>query len=258
MTMRLCVALLFCLFLVAPAYAQSRQTDRDEDGLKGKVKAVLEEDAKLSGEPGKLIEGKRLPSSAAEYDAEGNATRLVFNRADGSVHFTINFKFIEGVKTSTSTYEDRGPVLVAVSPPAPASQQAPARPKDPRFEARYVYKYDGRGRRVEEARYESDGDLWINTVRTFDEAGRLIESARYAKDGRLLDSKKVVYDKGGQEAEVTYFDDKGSVREKNTFNGYELDAKGNWVRREARRWVSGYGVTRLDSHHITYRKITYY
>lgn len=256
-TLRTISGLLFCLLLVAPASAQRRQTDRDEDGLKGKVKAVLAEEAKLTGEPGKLVEGRRRPSSAAEYDAEGNVTRRVFNRADGSVHFTINFKFIEGDKTSTSTYEGRGPLLVA-APPAPASERPPARPKDPRFQTRYVYKYDGRGRRVEESRYESDGDLWINEVRAFDSEGRVIESARYEKDGRLIDRKKVVYDKDGREAEVTYFDDKGSVRERNTYTGYEPDAKGNWVKREARRWVSGYGVTRLDSHHITYRRITYY
>ncbi len=158
---RLVVTLFSCLLLAIPAYAQSQKSDIEDEGLKGRVKSILAEDAKLANESGKRVEAKRVSSSTAAYDEKGNLTQRVFHRSDGSVHFTIKYRFIDGDKTSTIKYEEDS--SSPPPPPAPAlsSSHVDARLSDPRFDSKYQYKYDSHGNRVEQATYRSDGALSI-------------------------------------------------------------------------------------------------
>jgi hypothetical protein len=254
---RLFVGILFCIFLVAPAAAQRRQTDRDADGMKGQVKLVVAEDAKLSSESGRPVEGKRVPAWTREYDAAGNFVREVFKARDGGVGFTMTYKFIDGDKTSLTEYERKLPVPVAV-PSIAGSGRADARTRDPRFDMRYKDTFDARGNRVEQTSYLSSGELWVRDVSTFDAKGREVAWARYGKDGKVSSSKKTVYNKDGQEAEVTYFDHDGSVSEKYSYTGYKLDAMGNWVKRVAAKLVTKGGKSYFEPYQVTYRELTYY
>ena len=253
---RLLISLLLCLLFVIPVCAQGQQPDREDGRLQGRVKSVVAEDAKLSNESGRWIEGKRLPSSTETFDEKGNLIRQVFNHANGSVHFTIKYEFIDGDKTSTIKFEDDGS-----GPPAPASSpsnQVSSRPGDPRYDTKYKYKYDSQGNRVEEARYRSNGALSNTDVSKFDSKGNRVEWARHTVDGKLNFRKTVVYNDSGQESEVTYFRADGSISEKYSYTDYELDSKGNWIKRVASKWVTKNDKSYFEPYQVTYRKTTYY
>jgi len=70
--MRLRYTLLFALFfLVGPAKAAPKKTDRDRDGLKGPVRSILRQHSLLSQRNGKIEEGGRYDLEFGEYDTQG-------------------------------------------------------------------------------------------------------------------------------------------------------------------------------------------
>lgn len=255
---RFLVTLFSCLLLVIPAYAQSQESDREDGGLKERVKSILEEDAKFSNESGKRVETKRVPSSAVSFDEKGNFTQQVFYRSNGNVHFTIKYSFIGGDKTSTIKYEEDASSPPPPPAPAPSSSQVNTRPSDPRFDNKYKYKYDSQGNRVEEATYRSSGALSITDVSKFDPKGNRIEWARYTPTGELNFRKTISYNDYGQDVEVTYFHGDGSISEKDSYTDYEIDSKGNWIKRVESKWVTKNGKSYFEPYQVTYRKIMYY
>lgn len=257
---KLLVSLFSCLILVIPAYAQSQKSDREDEGLRGRVKSIVKEDAKMSNESGKWDEAKRSPSSTVSFDEKGNFTQQVFYRSNGHVHFTIKYSFIDGDKTSIIKYEEdpSSPPPPPAPAPASSSSQATTRPSDPRFDYKYKYKYDSQGNRVEEARYSSTGALSITDVSKFDPKGNRIEWSRYTSRGELNFRKTISYNDRGQETELTYFRDDGSISEKYSYTDYVMDSQGNWIKRVESKWITKNGKSYFEPYQVTYRKITYY
>lgn len=255
---RLLVTLFSCLLLVIPACAQSQKSDREDEGLRGRVKSIFAEDAKLSNESGKSVEGKRSPSSTVSFDEKGNFTQQVFYRSSGDVHFTIKYSFIDGDKTSTIKYEEDPSSPPPPPAPAPSSSQVSTRPGDPGFDYKYKYKYDAQGNRVEEARYSNKGALSISDVSKFDPKGNRIEWSRYTSKGELNFRKTVSYNDRGQETELTYFGGDGSISEKYSYTDYVIDSQGNWIKRVESKLVTKNGKPYFEPYQVTYRDIKYY
>lgn len=254
MLLRIVIALAACGFPSILACAQTPKTDRDDGGLKGSVKSVTAEDARLSDG----VEAGRVPSSSATYDRGGNLTQQTFHRANGKPHFTIRYGLVDGDKTSTTVYAEDASSPPPPPAPAASSKQATGGPGDPRFEAKYKYKYDGRGNRIEEARYGNRGALQVRDERKFDAEGRRVEWARYTADGELNLREVILYDAGGQVSEETYYSADGSVSSRYSYAGYQVDAKGNWVKRVKSKWVTKNGRSYFEPEMVTYRTIAYY
>jgi preprotein translocase subunit YajC len=203
LTMKTYLAVIITImFFAVTACAQKRMSDRDADGLKGKVQKVVTESAKLTNESGNWVEAKRQMNSVVIYDAEGNRMKREGYDYRGNLFQINEYSFIDGdkvVRMETIRHE-YDPPAVAV---APSTNKENAKPSDPRYTYKFKYKYDDKGNRTEEAWYHNDGSLWLRYVSVYDDKGNEVEWFRYTGDGKV----------NGRS--VSSYDAKGSVVEKN-------------------------------------------
>ncbi|HLF82993.1 MAG TPA: hypothetical protein VI837_02335, partial [Blastocatellia bacterium] len=74
---RIIILLTIAVALVAPSRAQQKKSDLEHAGLKGKVKSVKVEEAKLSNKSGKAVEGKRVQLETQNYGENGMLVKSV-------------------------------------------------------------------------------------------------------------------------------------------------------------------------------------
>jgi TonB family protein len=243
------------LLCVCSILAQAKKSDREDAGLKGKVKTVFAQDARLSESGGQWIEDNRLPSYEETYDEQGNITKRLAYDYRGNLRDTTIYTAIDGQKTSKweSIHHDYDP------PPAmaPPSSGTP-KPRDPRFDNRYVYKYDSRGNRTEETLYKSDGSQGNRNVTTFDDKGNKVKWEHYTAEGELNFSNTSKFDSKGNLIEVTYYHANGTISSKYSYADYVFDTNGNWTKRKTLKWTTKDGQSLFEPYQITYRTITYY
>jgi hypothetical protein len=252
MIKRLTGAIILGLLCVALALAQKNQTDREMAELKGPVKAVVSQETTLKESSGKLRESDRRPASEVTYDADGNLLHSKLYEG-GALFDSVKYGRLDGDKVSTSEDVQNPSVFIT---DAPASAKKSGRPYDTRYTYKYKYKYDDQGRVVEEAMYQSNGDLWMRTKYKFN--GNRREELVYNENGSL--SQKYVYtldDKGNPVEELSYDTDKDAVESKETYQYVEFDAHGNWTKR-----ITSEGEREnkfsMKPTKVTYRTITYF
>ncbi|HSB11065.1 MAG TPA: hypothetical protein VLM38_16370 [Blastocatellia bacterium] len=215
--------------LVSSYSAQSRELDRQHVGLKGAVKLVREEEAKLKLKFGQLAVGKRAYARSDVYDEAGNliSAESMF-RGDlvrMSYKYEANAERTE-ISKSGSTMRTRA-----------------------------VLRYDAQGRRIEEERHDDDGRI-RRMLYTRDASGHIVQTIRYWDGER------------GPRATFTY-DADGNVFERVNYNGtegvegierysYEFDGAGNWIKRTTSRGVLRRGQITFEPSLVTYRTLTYY
>src|SRR5262252_9031022 len=68
---RIVITLLVGFITVAISVGQQKKTDLEQVGLKGKVKTVKLEEAKLSNKSGKPVEGKKVQLETTSYGENG-------------------------------------------------------------------------------------------------------------------------------------------------------------------------------------------
>jgi hypothetical protein len=247
-------AILILIFLSGvPILAQKPKSDREDEGLKGKVKNVITETADLSNASGKFVEGRREPSLNETYDADGSLIEQIFYDYMGNLSETRKYGYIDGQRTSKHERVRRE----YDPPPAALPSRATAKKWDPRYDWMYKYKYDANGNRIEKTIYQGDGSLWIRDVTKFGINDNKIEWARYSANGSLNFSSKSKYDEKGSESEQTYFNADGSVSSKYSYM-YEFDQEGNWIKRVGSKWITKEGREFFEAQSVTYRKIAYY
>ena len=76
------IPLMMAIALVVTAHAQQKKSDLEHAGLKGKVKMVKVEEAKLSNKSGKQAEGKRVQLETQNYGENGMLVKSVRYDAD--------------------------------------------------------------------------------------------------------------------------------------------------------------------------------
>jgi hypothetical protein len=246
--------ILIVMFLMSfPTLAQKLKSDREDEGLRGKVKIVSTETADLSNESGKLVEGRRKPSLNETYDVDGNLIEQTFYDYMGNLSETRKFGYVDGERVSKHERTRH----VYDPPPAAPPSQATNKKWDPRYDWMYKYKYDARGNRIERTIYNGDGSLWIRDVTKLDSNDNKIEWARYAANGSLNFSRKSKYDEKGNEIEETYFNADGAISNRYSYT-YEFDQMENWIKRVGSTWVNKGEKSSLELKSVTYRNITYY
>jgi TonB family protein len=135
--------------------------------------------------------------------------------------------------------------------PPPA---ADAKPRDPRYDQKYQYRYEGN--KIERTLYYNDSAQGSRTVKTFDDKGNEIKWELYTREGRLDFSKESKYDDKGNEVEETYYKAGGSINEAYKYTDYEVDWDGNWIKR--RSWQSKGGKVEFVPYQVERRTISYY
>ena len=256
---KLLVALTLGLLSAAAVHAQKKQTDREFEGLKGPVKSVLVESAKLDGQ----VEGPRVKAEGETYNAEGNLVSDEWYGQGGTLFVKRVYVYIGADKIAE----------VNVRPPSimiPAGTELPPDPPQPspgpapmlRSREKFKYKYDAGGNIIERI-VESEGRVKRRGVYKFP-VGRK-ELLSYA-DGKDLDYKRVeTFDAKGNVAEVTATEiflvaenEKGSRTQKHSYTAYEFDARGNWVKRLKSEWTTEGGKPRYVPVQVEYRTIVYF
>lgn len=212
--------------LASTALAQSKQSDRDFDGLKGKVKSVLIErtDAKLKA--GKIVESNRRKHESSIFQTDGSSlTKTHFHWETGEVFETNTYLRIDGDKVVKI---EMGPgAITATITEAPPPD---AKPFDSRYDFKFKYKYDNLGRIVEEALWQSNGDLWMRYTYQYSPGERL--ELVYDKDGALNQKYSYKLDAKGNEIEMASFDtESGEIEGKEKYTYVKFDTHGNWTKR---------------------------
>jgi hypothetical protein len=244
------------MFFAAIVCAQKRMSDRDADGLKGKVQKIVTESAKLMSDSGGRVEAKRQMNSVVTYDVEGNRVKRQGYDYRGNLFQINEYSFIDGdkvVKMEIISHEyDPPPIAIGPSP-----NKENAKPTDPRYTYKFKYKHDDKGNRTEEASYHNDGSLWLRYVSVYDGKGNEVEGFRYTGDGKVNGRSVSRYDADGNLVEKTWFAPDGSLSEKWNYT-YEFDANSNWIKRMSMKWVTKDSNSKFEPYDVTYRSITYF
>ena len=237
--------------------APKPKSDAEDEGLKGRVKTVFEESQDLSGT---AVVGGRKPSAMEHYDQKGQLTRRELYDYKGNLWQIAVYGYVDGERVrseETIRHEYDPPPMIAIGPPADRAEAKPTPKPDPRYSSRYRYKYDDKGRQVEEVMYWNDGRLGAHTVINY-RAGQL-ETLIYHAGGELVSKSVKTLDARGNVVETSYYDLKtDSVESRYSYVYDSFDAKGNWVKKTTSRWVTKEGKSFFEPSYVTYRTITYH
>ena len=202
--------LVLCSVVAAlSARASSPKPDRDFDGLKGKVHQVSH---------GKLMpsmEDKSSHGKSETYDEQGNRIATMEVAADSR----LQRSYVHLDARTVLEYWGEEPSF-------------PGRKEDDyRLSAKFIYKYDGKGNRIEKSVLNKDGSLASRQKYTYDPKGRRItESTEVGKE--VSEVLKFTYDDAGNVLTQT------SGTQKTTYRYTQFDSAGNWIKRIA----SGLGI----------------
>lgn len=246
------------IILVLSAFGQSTvsqkqnklMVDREADGLRGKVKQVIEETADLKFKKNrKFIESDRETDSVTEYDEQGNRVERD-TYSDGEKFLKDLYGILDGEKISTQEF-----INDANSPPDTAvSSEKEEKPKDTRFSYKFKYKYDEKGNRVEELWISNTGETWIQDTLTFDEKGNITKQVRRHRGENKISSVNIFkYNDKGFLIEETITLENDNEPEK--YESSEFDSNGNWVKRIVKRKKRN---GNFEPFLISYRKISYF
>jgi hypothetical protein len=235
--------------LLAPiGFAQFAKNEKERSGLKGNVKTIVSEDAKIVFEDGKYVETERYGRRTQTYDRRGNLIK-----------------------------ED----------PLPPTEGRPLVCVDGKCnteEPKQKYKYNEQGKIIEEISVLMDGTITSKRELDYDPQGRLLESRFYYrnKEEKLYLAGKWVYERNSNETKSTYyegcctikrwniavFDIYRNVIELSFFRtdgyssksaySYEYDSKGNWTKRIISSWVTRNGKSFFEPVEANYQKLDYY
>jgi hypothetical protein len=224
-------ALALCSVVVAlSAQAESPRSDRDFDGLKGKVHQVNH------GNQVPSMQDKSAYGESETYDEQGNLIAHVEVGPDTYLRHT--YAYVDA-KTVLEFWGEK--------PSLPGAKE-----DDSHLSAKFVYKYNGKGQRIEKSDFDKKGSPTFTHEYLYDPKGRRIsESTEVGKEVRDL-------------VKFTY-DDKGHIVGKvdgtqtTAYRYVQFDSWENWTK----RIVIGMGIKEGDTHPtmqetLEERSITYY
>ena len=241
---------LVCLLLLwQNAFAQAPKTSREQEGLKGKVRSVITQRAQLVDRNGQWAEGEQQLSRTEAYDEQGNFVERVNFDSKGNMDNKSAYGIIDGDLTAKVQHfqHDYDP-----PPEAPSAAQKPVKPRDPRYDLKYKFKYVGNT--VECTTFANDGSQISRTVSTYD-GGDNIKVEFYGDDGKSHLSSAIVYGNRGEQLVTAYYRN-GALRSRYKYTDYEIDRRGNWIKRKM--WTGKDAQSELQPIEMQSRTITYF
>ena len=230
MTKRMMIAMVFAMTLACYAGAQQKKSDLEHAGLKGKVKSVKVEEAKITNKSGKQAESKRVQAETQNYGENGMLVKAVRYDADKRGDYFYN-------------YDSSGNRLEFIRNATSSSR------------VKTEFKYDANGYRIEEVQTGDEG-LVAKVISVYDANGRRTERRMYNKQG-LFARRTYAYGPDGNPSEEAEYDPKGGLVGKQVYS-YELDSTGNWIKRITSSHGMSDGKPVIEPAEVTYRTITYY
>lgn len=227
------------------------KTDAEDEGLKGKVKQVIEEWQELSS-------GSKVISHVMYFNEKGKFVERDYYY-QGKPDLIEMYGYIDGKRVVKSKYIESEKDAMAPPPPVmPKSKiEEPLKTADTRYDYSFEYKYVN-GRLTEKQLISNRGDLGTRNVYNY--ANNQVEELVYAKGGDLNQKYLVTFDKDGNEIEKIFFGLKNVdiYGDRKQRYDYEFDNKGNWIKQTATREITRNGTTSTQPGYIKYRTIIYY
>ena len=232
------------------------RTDAQDENLKGNVKSVIEHNAdNRDARPARKL------YKEDHYNETGNRVTTV-DYHEGYPSAVTVFGYVDGMRVSRSgdiAYakgEKPAPKYMMFTGRVEDNLKNPDSPKDTRYSIRHAYKYDSRGRLIEEQTFANNSELVSRTTYTFERDDRR-EERNYGRDGSEWSRTLEILDPSGNVVERRMYDDKDKVSDIEV-NTYEFDSQGNWIVQKTveKRIVRGRPV--LKPLWTSYRTITYY
>ena len=227
---RIVITLLIGLITAASSGGQQKKTDLEHVGLKGKIKTVKVDEAKLSNKSGQAVEGKKVQLETTTYGENGMLVKSV--RVDAGARGDYFY-----------SYDASGNRLELIRNAVTQSR------------VKTEFKYDGNGNRVEEIQTGDEG-LVAKTTYVYDLKGRCIEKRLFNKQG-MFARRTYAYKTDEHPTEEAEYDPKGGLVGKQSYS-YELDSTGNWTKRITSRDLVSNGKPVSEPAEVTYRTITYF
>jgi len=246
--------------LCACTVSAQKKTDLEIEGLKGRVRSVRVEWARLTVEGGKLVASPRRPQRLTIYDEQGNKTESMIFKHDGSILTkSVYGKDAQG-NLVTASFDGNGKLIRRTVMMLNAQEQFPDvfvfGPNGEPLE-RSVRTRRADGRLTEEAIYDANGALLYKNVFSHDDQGKQTEFANYNSAGKL--TQKTVWLNDGGIHSIKY-DERGnlwyeSIHRASTIE--DIDPQGNWTERHTPEKTTQEGHTR-EYVGVTYRAIEYH
>lgn len=236
------------------AQAGNTPTDWAEDRLKGKVRTVYTESAKLIQKDGKFVEDTRKPSSEVTYSPEGKKLKALRYDWRGNLSETVTYRIIEGDRTLKSELirHPYDPPLGLAAPPSPNA------PKwDERYNARHKRTFDEKGRLTEMTVLLGNGEMTYRFKYAYRTAPNSIEEEAYNDKGLLQWRLLRKLDDKGNVVETISLNPEGNFRY-GYRNSYEFDSTGNWIKCVVTDLQDKDNRKPSAPSSIEYRKIQYY
>jgi hypothetical protein len=227
---RTVITLLLALALLGICIGQQKKTDLEHVGLKGKIKSIKIEEAKLSNKSGKPVEGKRVQLETQTYGENGMLVKSV--RVDAGARGDYFY-----------SYDASGNRLELIRNAVSQSR------------VKTEFKYDANGNRIEEVQIGDNG-LVGKTTYVYDSKGRCTEKRLFNKQG-MFATRTYAYKTDDNPTEEAEYDSKGGLVGKQSYS-YELDPTGNWTKRITSRDLVSNGKPVGEPAEVTYRTITYF
>ncbi|HZG52191.1 MAG TPA: hypothetical protein VEZ40_08645 [Pyrinomonadaceae bacterium] len=169
------------------------------------------------------------------YDQNGRLMQhSLYPGACGSDEIRNDYSYASDGSRTEKSQEIRGKDSPPPPPPPMASRSDSEEDKG---EPRMIFKYDpSSGKRIESTSIRPGGKIIYKTTYSYDDKGRMIEMAGYDSDGQV--SSRRVYGYSGSErfpSNFAYYDGKGNVYERTVYSDYEFNSQGDWIRRKETR-----------------------
>lgn len=231
-----------------------KKSDREDEGLKGKVKKITEEIATFNY---RKQEGQRKKIMIVEYDENGMMTKRILHGTEGLPRDISVYGYLNNKRVSNSQFIEAGSPtsFMELVGEIPASSKSKI---DMRYDYSYTYKYDLKGNRLEWLIVNNYGKVWLRYVYKY--VGNKRTTLVYDEKGKLNQKYVSVFDDKGNEIEwwdFNTFDGIGKEPTKEYEYEYEYDTQGNWIKKTT-RMKSGVPNIKNSPWSISYRTIIYY
>jgi len=185
------------------------KNDLTKENLKGKVRRVIENSYDTEEKFGEVIKTDQYGQKEFYFNEQGYFLQKKerFNYPDYFSYNTETFKYDQQENIIEKRFESNNSMFGESS-------------------HKYTYKYDKKGNKIEENRYNYKGELEDKVVYKYDSSGNKIEKNNYNSKGELRSKETYKYDNKGNEIEENWYNSEGELEDKVV---YKYDSSANKI-----------------------------
>jgi len=249
---------------ISPARRIFKEPDDELDQFIGKVKSITVETETHEFTTHFMDFGnryKRVPLRTTQFDRAGKKVESVHYRIDGvalpktTYSYDSNGVLLKGTFYSALSGEPYVETVYGYDSQGALTEVIERNIKDNKVFSRKLYSQDLNY--LDLVEYDSDNVVRGKVRFSLNNQDKVREVVSFSPQGKILGKEIISYDENGNRAGMVLLPSDGSpkTREKYTYN---LDGRGNWVKKTLYHWTTRKGKSLYELISITYRTIVYY